>query len=286
MKKIALIITLFLGTVPLAQHNSITEAETVPLNHPRYISLAPSTTEILFALGLDEEIIGVSSYCNYPEHAKEKAKVGDFSHPNMEKIFSLKPDYIFCTGLEQAPVIFELKRFNFKVYIADPKNMKELFNSINDIGKITDRTKEAAALIKRMSGDVEIVNSKVKLIPQGKRTKVFIEIWHEPLMTAGKGSFVDELITLAGGINIAYEAQRPYSIFSAEKVVGLNPDCIIITYMDKTAPLKLVETRFGWKNIEAVKNKQVFNDINPDILLRPGPRITEGLKEIYKRLYP
>lgn len=253
---------------------------------PRYICLAPSTTEILFALGLDKEIVGVSSYCNYPAQAKTKTRVGDFSHPNMEKIFSLKPDYIFCTGLEQAPIIFELKRLNFNVYVADPKNMDELFNSINDIGKITNRPKEAAELIKNMKDDIAAVSSKVKLIPREKRIKVFIEIWHEPLMAAGKGSFVDALITLAGGINIAYEAERPYSIFSAEKVVSLNPGCIIMAYMDKEPPLKLIEGRFGWKNIDAVKNKRVFNDINPDILLRPGPRITEGLKEIYKRFYP
>jgi len=286
VRKITLIIVLFLGTLPLALHTFIAEAGTVPLNQSRYISLAPSTTEILFALGLDDEIVGVSSYCNYPAQAKTKVKVGDFSHPNMEKIFSLKPDYIFCTGLEQAPIIFELKRLNFNVYVADPISMDELFNSINDIGRITDRPKEAAELIKRMKDDIKAVSSKAKLIPRGKKVKVFIEIWHEPLMTAGKGSFVDELITLAGGINIAHDIERPYSNFSAEKVLNLNPDCIIMAYMDKESPLKLIESRFGWKDIDAVKNKRVFNDINPDILLRPGPRITEGLKEIYKRLYP
>ena len=252
----------------------------------RYLSLAPSTTEILFALGLNEEIVGVSSYCNYPPEAKTKAKAGDFSQPNMEKMFSLKPDYIFCTGLEQVPVIRELKRLNFNVYVADPKNIEELFKTISDIGKITGRDREAARLIEKMKNDIKAISSEVELIPREKRVKVFIEIWHEPLMTAGKSSFVGELITMAGGDNIAYEIERPYSNFSAEKVVNLNPGCIIMAYMDKESPLKLVEARFGWKDIDAVKNRRVFNDIDPDILLRPGPRITEGLKEIYKRLYP
>lgn len=230
--------------------------------------------------------MGVSSYCNYPSEAKTKAKVGDFSHPNMEKIFSLKPDYIFCTGLEQVPVIRELKRLGFNVYVADPKTIEELFKTISDMGKITNKPKEAEALIKNMEDDIEAVSSKVRIIPQEKKVKVFIEIWYEPLMTAGKGSFIDELITLAGGNNIAHEIKRPYSNFSAEKVISLNPGCIIMAYMDKESPLKLVEARFGWKDIDAIKNKRVFNDIEPDILLRPGPRITEGLKEIYKRLYP
>lgn len=252
----------------------------------KYISLAPSTTEILFALGLNDEIVGVSSYCNYPASAKYKASVGDFSHPNMEKVTSLKPDYIFCTGLEQAPVISELKRLKFNVYVADPVNIEELFESIREIGRITHKDKNAEALIRSMRFDIEVVKEKAKLISQDKKVKVFVEIWHDPLMTAGKGSFIDEIIILAGGINIAHNVPRSYCYFSAEEVISLNPGCIIMTYMDKESPLKLVEGRFGWNNIKAIRDKRVFNDINPDILLRPGPRITEGLKEIQKRMYP
>ncbi len=252
----------------------------------RYISLAPSTTEILFALGLDADVVGVSSCFNYPLRVKNLPKVGDFSHPNMERIISLKPDYIFCTGLEQAPVIAELKRLKLNTYVADPANMEESFKTIADIGAITHKEIESAALIRKMRNDIEAVRKKAGLIPQEKKVKVFVEIWHEPLMTAGRGSFIDEMITLAGGINVAQDVPRPYCYFSAEKVISLNPACIIMTYMDKEPPLKLVEGRFGWNNIEAVRNKRVFNDIDPDKLLRPGPRLTEGLKEIQKKLYP
>jgi len=252
---------------------------------PRYISLAPSTTEILFALGLDEEIVGVSTYCNYPEAVKNKIKVGDFSNPSIEKIISLKPDYIFCTGLEQARVIAQLRELGFKVYVADPVSFAELFKSIKEIGEITKESVKASALIGEMQAQIAEVTSAVKLIPQEKRVKVFIEIWHEPLMTAGGGSFVDELISLAGGINIAHDTPRPYSDYSPEKVISSNPQCIIMVYMDKTAALKLIKQRFGWSKIEAVKNKRVFNDISPDILLRPGPRITLGLKQLYEKLY-
>ncbi|MFA5275634.1 MAG: cobalamin-binding protein [Candidatus Omnitrophota bacterium] len=251
----------------------------------RYISLAPATTEILFALGLDEEIIGISTYCNYPERTQYKPKVGSFSSPNIEKILSLNPDYIFCTGLEQAPVVEELKRLKLNVYVSNPSSMVELFSSVDDMGKITGKNEEAARLIKKMKDDIAEVTVKVKLIPEEKRIKVFVEIWHEPLMTAGKGSLLDEMITLAGGVNIAHQVKRPYCNFSAEKVVSLNPDCIILAYMDKESPLKLVEARFGWNNIAAVKSKKVFNDIEPNILLRASPRSTEGLKELYKKFY-
>ncbi|MEI6831249.1 MAG: cobalamin-binding protein [Candidatus Omnitrophota bacterium] len=253
---------------------------------PRYISLAPSTTEILFALGLDEEIVGVSTYCNYPAQTKDKTKVGNFSSPSIEKIISLNPDYIFCTGLEQAPVIAQLRQLNLNVYVADPVSVEELFKTINEIGEITHKVREASLLIEKMKNEIEEVASEVKLISQRERVKVFVEIWHEPLMTAAKGSFVDELITLAGGINIAHNLIRPYCNFSAEKVINLNPQCIILAYMDKEAPLKLVQQRFGWDKIDAVKNKRVFNDIDPDTLLRPGPRITKGLSQLYKKFYP
>jgi len=251
----------------------------------RYISLAPSTTEILFSLGLDKEIVGVSTFCNYPPEAKKKPKVGDFSRPSIEKILSLKPDYIFCTGLEQAQVITDLRELELNVYVADPTNITELFRTIDEIGQLTNRSKEAGELIKQMRAEIGEIKIQVGLIPQEKRIKVFFEIWHEPLMTAGKGSFVDELITTAGGINIAHDVPRPYCNFSAEKVVSLNPDCIIMAYMDKEAPLKLVAGRFGWENIAAVKTGRIYNDIDPDTLLRPGPRITEGVKELYKRFY-
>ncbi|MFA7272195.1 MAG: ABC transporter substrate-binding protein, partial [Candidatus Omnitrophota bacterium] len=162
----------------------------------------------------------------------------------------------------------------------------ELFKTIADIGAITYREKEAAALIRKMKDDIAQVGADIKLIPQGKRVKVFVEIWHEPLMTAGRGSIIDEIITLAGGINVAHDVKRPYCNFSAEKVVSLNPQVIILAYMDRESPLKLVERRFGWASIAAVKNKRVFNDIDPELLLRPTPRITEGLKKLYKKLYP
>jgi len=252
----------------------------------RYISLAPSTTEILFALGLNREIVGVSTYCNYPPEVKSKTKVGSFSSPSMEKIIALKPDYIFCTGLEQAPVITQLRQLNFKVYVSDPTSMEELFNSIREIGKLTNKSSEAVALTQRLQDEVAAVTSRVRLIPLDKRVRVFIEIWHEPLMTASRGSIVDELIILAGGINIAHDLPRPYCNISAEKVISLDPQCIIMAYMDKEPSLKLLKQRFGWDKIEAVKSERAFNDIDPDTLLRPGPRITRGLSELYKKLYP
>lgn len=253
---------------------------------PRYISLAPSTTEILFTLDLDEEIIGVSQSCNYPPEALNKEKIGTFSHPNIEKIVALNPDIIFCTGLEQAPIVTKLRQLKYKVYVSDPSSLEELLNSISEIGRLVNREGQAIALVEKMRKKIEAINFRVKTIPQNKRPKVFIEIWHDPLMTAGKGTYIDELFTLAGGINIAFDTKRPYSIFSSEQVIKRNPDCIILAYMNKDSPFNIIGARFGWHNLSAVKNNCLYNDINPDLFLRPGPRVVEALEEIYKRLYP
>ena len=252
----------------------------------RVVSLAPSTTEILFSLGLDEEIVGVSSFCNYPKEAQEKEKIGTFSQPNIEKILSLRSDIIFCTGLEQASVIGKLKRLNLEVYVSDPSNTKELFVSIKEMARLTNREKNGDMLINEMKKGIASIQSKVKLIPEEERPRVFIEFWNDPLMSAGRDSFIDELIRLAGGINIAHDTTKAYSYFSPEQVVKRDPDCIILAYMVNEDAAKAIRERLGWKEILAVKNNRIYNDINPDILLRPGPRLVQGLKELYNKLYP
>lgn len=251
----------------------------------RIVSLAPATTEILFRLGLDAEIVGVSTFCNYPAQAKSKLKVGTFSQPDIEKILSLKPDLIFATGLEQAAVVENLRQLKLNVYVSDPSNIQELFTSIVEIAKRTNRQKEALSLISQMKTKIEEIKNKVSVIALQKRKRVFIEIWHDPLMTVGRGSFVDELIHLAGGINIASYVPRMYSYYSAEQVIKEDPECIILGYMLRAGSAETVKERLGWKNISAVKNNHIYNDINPDLFLRPGPRLIEGLEEIHKRLY-
>jgi iron complex transport system substrate-binding protein len=252
----------------------------------RIISLAPSITEILYCLNLDDEIVGVTTFCNYPAKALKKEKIGTFSTPDVEKILSLKPDIIFATSLEQKFIVKKLKQLNLNIHISAPSNIQALFESITEIGKLTNREKQAKKLIHQMKAKIKKVNKKVGQIPVQKRQKVFIEIWHDPLMTVGKDSFINELIDIAGGVNIAKDIARNYSYFSAEQVIKRNPDCIILGYMVKDKSLHFINKRLGWSQINAVKNNQIFSDINSDLFLRPGPRVVEGIKEIHARLYP
>lgn len=251
----------------------------------KLISLAPAATEILFALGLGEQIIGDTTFCDYPEAAKSIPKVGTFSEPNIEKIVSLRPDIIFATGLEQTPAVNRLEKLGLKVVVSDPKTMLELFQSILQIGELTNRERQAKDLIEDMQKRIEKIKEKVAKIPQGKRPKVFIEIWHDPIMTAGPGSIVDELLHLAGADNIAYDTPRAYSRLSAEVIIERNPEVIILGYMANDDVKDLISKRTGWQNIKAVKDKHIISDINPDVIFRPGPRIVEGLEEIYNSLY-
>lgn len=251
----------------------------------RIVSLAPATTEILFALGLDEQIVGVTTFCNYPEGVSSKQKVGTFSAPNLEVILSLKPDLIFCTALEQSPIAEKLRQLGLDTYISDPSNMNELFQSIREIGSLTHREKDADVLIARMDSIVKQIEEKLKKTTLKSRPRVLIEIYNAPLMVAGKGSFVDDLIRLAGGINIAFDTKRGYSNFSPEQVIRRNPEHIFLAYMLQSGQSGLVKDRLGWSNIRAVKNRQVHNDIEPDLLLRPGPRCVEGLIKIFEKLY-
>ena len=142
---------------------------------PRYVSMAPSTTEILYALGLEQNIAAVSSYCDYPPRAASKPKIGDFSHPNIETILSMRPDYVFGTGLEQDPAVAELRRLKIKVYIADPSDFRGLFATIRDMGKITGRTQEARRLITAMEKDIASVRTVAETVPPDKRVRVFFD---------------------------------------------------------------------------------------------------------------
>jgi len=258
----------------------------LPAKELRIISVTPSTTEIACALGLIDNLSGVSTFCDYPSEVKSKEKIGSFSEPNIEKIIFLKPDLVLATGLEQAETVLKLKKMDINVFTVDPKNFEELFACIREIGEICGRRAQAAALIDRMKGSIARISEKVSLIKERDRPRVYLEIWHDPIMTVGKRSLVGEMITIAGGINITSDAPRPFSQFSPELIIERNPDVIILGYMNVgISATRAVSKRLGWQNINAVKYGRVYDDIDSNLLFRPGPRLILGAEELYKRFY-
>jgi iron complex transport system substrate-binding protein len=252
----------------------------------RIVSLTPATTEILFELGLDKEIVGVSSYCTWPDKAVDKEKVGSFSNPNIEKIIMLKPDLVILTGMEQEYIKDILSRLKIKYINVDPANLGELIFSIEKLGNATGTNPKA----KMLADSIRSVISRLKRfncnIPRSVKPKIYMEIWHDPIMCPGKNSFVDDMIETAGGINITADLNRSYSRIDPEQVILRDPDIIILTYMKQDDWVgKTFVKRLGWEDVSAIKKRRIYADINPDIILRPGPRVVKGLLELHKRFY-
>lgn len=255
------------------------EEISVSTSAQRIVSITPANTEILFALGLDNEIVGVTTYCNYPVQALSKEKVGDFSNPNLEKIISLKPDIIFGAGYEQSSIMKKLKALNLTVYEVNPNNIAELYSTIRYMGEITKKSREAEELVKSMQERVRTIENKVKAA--GRKARIFIEINSKPLMTASNGSFINEIISIAGE-NMAVNLPRAFCQISEEYVIQKNPDVIILTsYISRD---KFLEEH-NLMDTNAVRNNRVYDDINPDILVRSSPRLVDGLEAVFERCY-
>ncbi len=252
----------------------------------RIVSLTPGATEILFALGLEEKIVGVSTACDFPGAARRKEKIGQFGRPDVEKVLSLRPDLILGVGVLGSPEVESLKRLGRPVVIFNPGNLEELIQTIRETGVLTGREEEAERIAGGMEKRVLAVKEEVKERKRRRRPRVYVEIWDDPLITFGAGSFIDGMIKTAGGENIAHDLGQAYSTISAEAVIRRNPDRIIlIHHLDSPEEsVKRISRRLGWEKVRAVRTGKVFADIKADLILRPSPRIVEGLEALYERI--
>ncbi|SFS75656.1 ABC transporter substrate-binding protein [Paenibacillus sp. BC26] len=248
----------------------------------RIVSLLPSETEIVYAVEAGASLVAVDNYSNYPKEAESLPKIGDMD-ADIEKIVSLKPDLVLASYTMGSAVVDKLRSLQIPVFATDPKTYDAVMEKVKQIGEILDKNEQAAAVTAHMEQVREQVVNAVKDAP---KRNVYLEF--APGWTVGKGEFLDELITLAGGVNIASE-QGWYEI-NPESVVKSNPDQIIYASMtlaegEKNPILTGIETRPGWATINAIKNKQVF-EVDQDPLTRVGPRLADGLLEVAKKLHP
>ncbi len=251
------------------------------------ISLAPSNTEILFALGLVDKLVAVSQYCNYPPEVQNKPKVGGFSTINIEKVVSFEPDLILATGGVQEEAARNLKRLGLTVISLDAKRTGDVLENILLVGKITGRAESARRLRGNLEERIRAVTNKTGDLPDTQRPRVFYEVQYDPLMTAGPGTFIDDLIHLAGGVNIASDSATKYPVYNLEILIERNPEVIIVSFWHGSivASVEGVKSRKRWKIIDAVQNNRVYG-IHADLVSRPGPRIVDGLEEIAKYIHP
>lgn len=280
---------LFLFTGPAAVRAAVHEDDLgrkvqIPSYPRRIVSLAPSITETLFALGLDREIVGVTEFCNFPEAALTRPKVGSFISLSAEKIVSLKPDLILATADgNRKESVEQLTRLGLPVYTVSPSNLDQVFGMIVTIGRMTGRDREALSLIQRLRQRVLHVTAVTERLP---RPKVFFQVGLDALVTVGRDTFLNELISLAGGVNIAGEEKTRYPRFSIERVISAAPDVIIVTSMKGEGGFEQVKKNWTrWSSLPAVRQGRIHL-LETDVVFRPSPRIVDGLEELARLIHP
>jgi iron complex transport system substrate-binding protein len=263
----------------------------------KIISLAPSNTEILFALGLDNKVVAVTDYDNYPYNftawiaAGNMTSIGTFSKPNMEVIASLNPDLILATAGVQGETVDTMRSLGYKVLVLDPTNITGVFKDIELVGKATGKNAEASLLVTSLSSRIDAVVNKVASAPS--KPKVYYEVYYDPtsLWSAGSKAWQNELIEKAGGINIFADQPLDYFQSSAEAVVDRNPDVIVLPAegMGEQTPfwgsLDEVKARPAWDSISAVHNDRLYQ-INSDIIQRAGPRVADAVEALAEFFHP
>ncbi|MEI7813885.1 MAG: cobalamin-binding protein [Coriobacteriia bacterium] len=245
----------------------------------RIVSLAPANTEIAFALGLGDKVVGVTTYDDYPAEVTSIAKVGDFASPNLEAIAAAKPDLVLATSGVQAEMVAKLQALGATVVVIDPQNIAGVYADIERVGKVTGATAPADKLIAGMKADVAAVRSAVSTAAP---VTAFVEIGQNPLFTVGKGTLIDELVALAGGTNVV--TQPGYVAYSSEQLIAADPQVYLATKGSMSDPNAL-KSRAGFSKLAAVKNDRIVI-LDDNLVSRPGPRFVQGLKQIAEGLHP
>ena len=244
-------------------------------NPQRIVSLAPSVTETLFALGLDNRVVGVTSFCDYPPEAKTKESVGDTQRPSLEKIIALEPDLVIistASQLEQS--LRHLDEVQIPAYVSNPRDLEGMLTSIESIGDIAGVRDRANEVTRQLRTRIEAVRARIAGRPQ---PRVLLILGCEPLITAGAPSFITDLIARAGGKSISALEAADYPQFSLETAVASQPEVIFLQAGNEDLPARLKQT-------PAAREGRVYR-LDDALLLRPGPRLVDGLEEMAARIH-
>ncbi|NYT00509.1 MAG: cobalamin-binding protein [Methanocellales archaeon] len=259
----------------------------IPKELNRIISLSPSNTEILFALGLGDKVVGLTRYCNYPPEAQEREEIGGFVSVNIEKVVSLKPDLILADASLQRAVVEELEKLGLSVFALGSDDVDEILEDIEIIGKITGKEEIAQELTANMRNRIKVITDNTRDLNEEQLSKTLFIHGLDPLRVSGPGSLAHILIELAGGRNIAADAEAKSVAYSLELLIEHDPDVIIFNKQMGTIEITVQDLKDqpGWGVISAVKNDRVYG-IEGDIVSRRGPRIVDGLEEVARSIHP
>lgn len=268
---------------PLTLTDDAGRSVTLKAAPKRIVSLAPSNTETVYALGKGALIVGVTDFCDYPAEAKTKPKVGGFTEINLEQVVGLTPDLVLATDIHVKGIVPELEKRGLNVFVIEPKNVDEVITKLATFGKLLDATDEASKLSAQLKSRVEVVATKIATVKT--KPRVFYEI-DKTLFTVGPGSFIDDLLAKAGAINIASDSKSPYPQLSPEAIIAKDPEVILLGDMLFGETPESVKARPGWANITAVKTNRIIPIPDENLVARPGPRIVDGLEMVSRALYP
>jgi iron complex transport system substrate-binding protein len=256
----------------------------VPENPTRVIALAPSITEIIYDLGQEKRLVGVTQYSTYPSEAELLPRVGSYVRLDIEKIVALKPDLCLATkDGNPKHIVDKIVSLGIPVYVINPQNLQQIMDTITRLGSLLHAEQTAAALVSDMEKRIGQVQARVKNMPD--RPRVFFQIDAEPLFSAGTDTFIHELIELAGGINTT-AGEVSYPRYSWEDIIVLQPEIVLISSMaGGLAPEYLLNSWKKWNLLSAVKNDQIFV-VDAELFDRPTPRLVNGLEVIAAIIHP
>ena len=256
----------------------------VPDDPKRIVALAPSITEIIFALGQQGRLKGTTQFSNYPAEAAKLPKVGSYVRLDLERIVALNPD--LCIAIKDGnpkAIIERLQSLNIPVFAVNPRNLESLLQTIQKIGGILNASARAKTLVEDMRKRMQQVDTLVSRID--RRPRVFVQIGISPIISAGSNTFIHELIVLAGGKNLA-QGPVAYPRFSREQVLVLSPEVLIITSMARAAVFEQVKAEWRrWPHMPAVRDHRIFLE-DSNFFDRPTPRLVDGLELLVKLIHP
>jgi iron complex transport system substrate-binding protein len=242
----------------------------------RIISLAPSVTETLFAIGAGNSVVGVTTFCDYPPEAASVAKVGDTQRPSIERIIALKPDLVIASTSSQLETfVSRLGDLGVPVFVSNPRDLRGVVTSVEAIGDLTGRKNEGMEVAAGLRSRIETVRQRIDGL---ERPRVLLVLGGEPLITVGGTTFVNDLIEMAGGRSISAGQRSEYPQFSLETAIAQQPEVIFLQNGNEGLPERLKQT-------PAARHGRVYK-LDDALLLRPGPRLVDGLEQMADRLHP
>ncbi len=252
---------------------------------PTIVSLAPSLTEMIFAIGAGNQLVGRTSACDWPAAAAKVPVVGAFGRPSLEMLASIHPDLVVDVDLADEEMGKKISTLGIQRESITCKSPDDIPATLRKLGKLTGHTREADSLALSLSKGLAMFKETAQNLKSKK--SVYLEIWNDPFWTGGKGSYTSALIAYAGGRNIGDVVNKDYFEISQEWVIEKSPDVIACMYMaKKSSAVDNVMNRPGWSTISAVRHSQVYDRFDNSLFLRPGPRVLEGIAQLHRIIYP